>query len=58
MDVLFWEGVIEKKGYESTLKTFLSLLKKSHVYSFLLVAFFVNISTPSRFKDERTIINF
>ena len=37
-----------------TLKTFLSLLKKGCLYSFLIVAFFENIGTPSSFEDDET----
>ena len=35
-------------------KTFFSLLEKGCLYSFRLTAFFVNISTPSSFKDDET----
>ena len=41
---------------KKTLKTFLSLLKKKRVFSFMLEAFFVNIRTLSSFKDDRTSI--
>ena len=37
-----------------TLKTFLSLLKKGCLYSFLIAAFFENIGTPSSFEDDET----
>ena len=48
-------GYYWKKVYDSTLKTFLSLLWKSHVYSFLLVAFIINISTASSFNRTSII---
>ena len=44
----YWKNVDD-----STSKVFLGLLEKDRVYSFLLLAFFVNISTPSFFKDDR-----
>lgn len=51
-------GVLLKKVYDIALKTFLSLLIQSCVFSFLLVVLFVNISTLSLFKDDRTSIVF
>ena len=56
VNVLSYEGVIEKKVNDSTLKTFLSLLKKGRVYSFLFATFVLKISGPSPFKDDRTTI--
>ena len=49
------EGFI-KKNHGDTLRAFLSLLKKDRVYSFVLVAFFVDISTSPSFKDDRSSI--
>lgn len=53
IDVLSCEGVIEKNSWQY-FKNVSSLLYKA---VFLLVAFFVNISTPSSFTDDRTSVN-
>ena len=50
INVLSWEGCIEK----SSRQYFLELACR--VYSLLCIAFFVNISTPPSFKDNRTSI--
>ena len=46
-----------EKVHESTLRTFLKSLKNGLAYSFLFVAFFVSVSTPSLFKDDWTSVN-
>ena len=40
-------SVLSRKVHDSTLKTFLSVLRKGHVYNSLLVAIFVNTITSS-----------
>ena len=51
-------GCYWKKVHETSLKMFLSLLKRGSLYSFLLISFFVNFSTPSLFYDDWTSMIF
>ena len=51
--------VLFKKSLWHYFKSVFELVEKSRVYySFLLVAFYVNIITPASFKDDRSNIIF